>query len=98
MEKASTIICLSLIAGLPIILAFIFRVVWKMRQARAQGESKSNESYKNIVSSQVKEGAVGEYWRAIILIRWTATNIIVIFLRDHPEMQVSLLLSLSVLF
>ena len=42
--------------------------------------------------------AIGDYWRPIILVRWTITNIIIIFFRDHPQTQVVLLLSISVYF
>ena len=39
-----------------------------------------------------------DYWKLIILCRWTITNLLLVFLRSHPEIQMMLLLMLSVLF
>jgi hypothetical protein len=87
-----------MVAGLPGLLVVTSRVIWKMRQARDSQRYIASDKYDTIVSKKMRECTVGEYWKPIILFRWTITNCIIIFLRDHPEMQVILLLSLSVCF
>ena len=98
MEKGSSIICLILVVGLPILLMVTTKVIKKMRQAKDSHIFIDTSMYNSIVSSKMRECKAGEYWKPLILFRWTITNCIIIFLRDHPEMQVMLLLSLSVGF
>ena len=90
--------CLTLIVGLPILLFVTARKILKLRQAKDTQTFQDNQSYSSIVSKQMRDCAVGNYWRPIILVRWTITNIIIIFFRDYPEYQVVLLMSISVFF
>ena len=90
--------CLTLIVGLPILLFVTARKILKLRQATVTQTFQDTQSYSSIVSKQMRDCAVGNYWRTIILVRWTITNIIIIFFRDYPEYQVVLLMSLSVFF
>ena len=92
--------CLTLMAGLPILLIATARKIFKLRQAKEDTQllydDKSNIT--SLVSKQMRNCAIGDYWRPIILARWTITNFIIIFFRDHPQTQVVLLLSISVCF
>ena len=38
---------------------------------------------------------IGVFWNAVILIRWVLTDVLIIFLRDSPDLQIFLLLLLS---
>ena len=87
-------------ACLPILLIATARKIFKLRQAKEDTQLlydvKSNTT--SLVSKQMRNCAIGDYWRPIILARWTITNFIIIFFRDHPQTQVVLLLSISVCF
>ena len=91
--------CLTLVAGLPIILVMTCNLVQKIRLHRESPRSPlDTNKYISVLSQKMRECFVGDYWRPIVLFRWSLTNLIIIFLRDHPEMQVSLLLAVSVFF
>ena len=41
---------------------------------------------------------VGLYWKPIVAVRWTLTLTILVFARDHYELQIMILLAFSVTF
>ncbi len=51
-----------------------------------------------LISSDHKTNLIGTYWKVLVAFRWTLTLLILVFGRDHFEMQIMTLLSLSVLF
>ena len=51
-----------------------------------------------IENQRAYQSTIAAYWKLLILIRWTLTSIILIFLRDYNQFQIIALLILSVLF
>lgn len=84
MEKGSTIICFFLIGCLPIILLITFRVIYRIRQAGEQNTEIDKAKYGEIISEDLRDNLLGNYWNPLVMVRWTVTNVIVIALRDYP--------------
>ena len=67
--------------------------------ARGKARKRSNEKFGTLIEGlRADYSIVGAYWNLLTLIRWTTTIIILIFLKDHNEFQILLLLMISLLF
>lgn len=44
------------------------------------------ESYGSLTEGLRTKGALGRYWNILVLIRWLATNAILICLREHKDL------------
>jgi hypothetical protein len=51
-----------------------------------------------IEGQRAYKGKIAAYWKLLTLTRWLITTSILIFLKDHNEFQIMLLLILSVVF
>ena len=55
-------------------------------------------TFGSILEGLNTESVVGRYWITLILIRWAATNFIMVFIRNNCAAQIFLLLVISVIF
>ena len=70
-----------------------------IRFHRAKGTIESDdfkERYGCLIEGLRTSCFIGAYWNVIVMIRWTLTTIILIYLRDFDELQILFLWLLSV--
>jgi hypothetical protein len=73
-----------MIGCLPIILLLTFRVIYRIRKAGEHNTEIDKAHYGEIISQDLRDNLLGNYWNPLVMVRWTVTNVIVIALRDYP--------------
>jgi hypothetical protein len=77
----------------------IFVIILKETRAKRQFNTKLyNKKYGALTEGLNTNTAIGTYWNLVILLRWLWTTSVLIFLRDHQEIQILSLLITSILF
>ena len=77
----------------------IFVTILKKTRAKRQFNKKLyNKKYGTLTEGLNTNTAIGTYWNVLILVRWLWTTSVLIFLRDHQELQIFSLLITSILF
>ena len=86
-EMASMIICFGLLGILPIALVASFIALYKFRKAQMLGNEDYQANYGQLTMDPECKGGnfIKDYWKPLVLIRWTLTNLLLVFGRDHPE-------------
>ncbi len=51
-----------------------------------------------MIQEDTNDNWVGRNWKLLSLVRWTVTLIIMVFLRTHYEIQLMILITISVIF
>jgi hypothetical protein len=81
--------------------ASIFSMIYHLYQARKNRKLRSKDFISRLgalTQGQRKSSFTGVYWRPIVLLRWTATMLIMTLLRQNFYLQIFLLLVISVIF
>jgi hypothetical protein len=77
----------------------IFVIILKKTRTKRQFNSKLyTRKYGTLTEGLNTNAAIGTYWNVVILLRWLWTTSVLIFVRDHQEIQILSLLITSILF
>ena len=77
----------------------IFVIILREKRAKRQFNQKLyNKKYGTLTEGLNTNTAFDTYWNVLILLRWGWTTFVLIFLRDHQEIQIFSLLITSILF
>ncbi len=97
----SKVLSTVLLLGCLVVMAVMYRLIRRGQQMKKKSKEKL-EFDKNYAIFKVglKESThwVTVYWRLLILVRWTLTNLIMIGVKDYNEFQIATLLAISVFF
>jgi hypothetical protein len=87
---------------IPIALAasmVIFVIILRATRAKDKFNTKLyKKKYGTLTEGLNTKTAIGTYWNVLILFRWLWTTLVLVFLRDHQEIQILSLLVTSILF
>jgi hypothetical protein len=91
---------LTIIIPIAIIASMIiFVIILKKTRGKRQFNKKLyNKKYGTLTEGLNTNTAIGTYWNVVILLRWLWTTSVLIFVRDHQEIQILSLLITSILF
>ncbi len=85
----SSVFSLGIIVLIPCGIARTLWIIYKLGKD-------VDQKYEKLVEAQNSNTKIGLYWQPIINIRWLATNLILVLLKNSPQTQIQLLLILSV--
>jgi Na+/H+ antiporter NhaC len=91
----STVLSFLIVFLIPVCTASTFYV---LKQNINNLESEVfKERFKVLVEGQNTKALIGIFWQPLVNLRWILTNLILVILRDYPEVQLQLLLFTSIL-
>ena len=70
-------------------------ITYKNYKEKSIKSEEFQERFGTLVEGMNLTTTTGVFWNALILIRWSITNLIMLIVTDHPEFQILLLLVLS---
>ena len=96
LNSASSVLSIVILVLLVLAIATETYLIYKHRGQYENPEFK--QSYGACVQGLNTESFAGRYWNPLTLIRWTVTNLVMIFSRDHCALQIFILLVASGVF
>ena len=85
MEIISSSVSIAVFAVLPLGLVASLIIVKKFRDQKGHEDAIFKEKYSEVLSEDHKPNLIGNFWKVIILLRWTISLIIMVFARDHYD-------------
>ena len=85
----------------PISCISVLAVIWilyKNYRSNSLRKNRFQKRYGTLLEGLNLNTKIGVFWNAIVLIRWVLTDLLLIFFKDIPELQIFLLLLLSWVF
>jgi hypothetical protein len=87
-EIASTGLCLGLSIFMPIGLIITFYAIHKFRKLEIIGTEDYQERYSELTmdrdESERMTHFIKDYWKPMVLVRWTVTTLILCTIRNNP--------------